>query len=332
MSSLGSRDRAIVRRIEARCEAGADAEDLLEALVSEIWPYMELVGACWHRTDPATGVPVSSGRRGNPPGDFRRSLHFEFEREDYNRFAELADRRPPVSALSRATDGHLERSPRYREMLAPGGAADELRAAFPDAFGVWGALTLFSSTTFRDEHAKLVAAVAPTVTAALRAARRRGGDSEHGPPGVAILDAQDRITFTNDRARELLGAPETFPGIVHVLAVQARGGQAGSAPAIDRAGRWLAMAASPLDGGEKGMVVVVVQPAAEEGPLEIALRAHGVSAREREVVTLAIRGRSAREIAERLYLSTSTVEDHLKSVYRKTGTSGRAHLAQLAYG
>ncbi len=155
---------------------------------------MDLMGACWHRTDPATGVPVSSGRRGNPPGDFRRSLHYELERDDYNRFAELADRRRPVATLSDATGGQLDRSPRYREMIAPAGAADELRAAFGDAFGVWGALTQFSRKTVEHKHVELIAAAAPAMTAAMRAAAQHRA---HLEPLVQrawpSFDAKDRI-------------------------------------------------------------------------------------------------------------------------------------------
>jgi DNA-binding CsgD family transcriptional regulator len=61
-----------------------------------------------------------------------------------------------------------------------------------------------------------------------------------------------------------------------------------------------------------------------------AARAVGVqplTAREREVALLAARGRSSREIADTLYLSTRTVETHLARVYRKLGISTRSGLA-----
>lgn len=49
--------------------------------------------------------------------------------------------------------------------------------------------------------------------------------------------------------------------------------------------------------------------------------------REREVVELAARGLSNREIAERLYLSVRTVHTHLHRAYAKLGTSDRDQLA-----
>ena len=52
-----------------------------------------------------------------------------------------------------------------------------------------------------------------------------------------------------------------------------------------------------------------------------------LTAREREVALLAAGGRSSRDIADRLYLSTRTVETHLARVYRKLGITTRSELA-----
>ncbi len=51
-----------------------------------------------------------------------------------------------------------------------------------------------------------------------------------------------------------------------------------------------------------------------------------LSNREREIATLAGRGLSSREIAERLYLSIRTVDNHLQKVYSKLGITGRDQL------
>ena len=55
--------------------------------------------------------------------------------------------------------------------------------------------------------------------------------------------------------------------------------------------------------------------------------------REREVAMLAAAGQSSRAIAERLYLSVRTVDNHLSRIYAKLGVSSRAELAAaLAQG
>jgi DNA-binding CsgD family transcriptional regulator len=62
-------------------------------------------------------------------------------------------------------------------------------------------------------------------------------------------------------------------------------------------------------------------------PLARGAGVEPLTAREREVALLAAGGRSSREIADVLYLSTRTVETHLARVYRKLGISTRSELA-----
>lgn len=49
--------------------------------------------------------------------------------------------------------------------------------------------------------------------------------------------------------------------------------------------------------------------------------------REREVLSLVGRGLRAREVADQLQISSHTVRDHLKSIYRKLDVSSRAEVA-----
>ena len=49
--------------------------------------------------------------------------------------------------------------------------------------------------------------------------------------------------------------------------------------------------------------------------------------REREVLSLVGRGLRAREVADPLQISSHTVRDHLKSIYRKLDVSSRAEVA-----
>lgn len=53
-----------------------------------------------------------------------------------------------------------------------------------------------------------------------------------------------------------------------------------------------------------------------------------ISKAERRVAALATSGRSNRQIAERLYITVSTVEQHLTRVYRKLGVRSRTELSQ----
>ena len=49
--------------------------------------------------------------------------------------------------------------------------------------------------------------------------------------------------------------------------------------------------------------------------------------REREIALLAADGLTTRVIAERLYLSARTVDNHLARIYTKLGISNRSELA-----
>ena len=58
----------------------------------------------------------------------------------------------------------------------------------------------------------------------------------------------------------------------------------------------------------------------------------GLTAREREIVSLVLAGRSARAIADTLVISERTVETHVAAAYRKLGVSNRAELASVVAG
>ena len=60
--------------------------------------------------------------------------------------------------------------------------------------------------------------------------------------------------------------------------------------------------------------------------MRVDLRFVSLTAREREVASLAARGMTNREIADNLYLSPRTVENHLQRVYEKLGVSRREEL------
>jgi DNA-binding CsgD family transcriptional regulator len=56
----------------------------------------------------------------------------------------------------------------------------------------------------------------------------------------------------------------------------------------------------------------------------------GLSARERELVTLVAQGRTDAQITAQLYISARTVSSHLDRIRDKTGARRRADLTSLA--
>jgi DNA-binding CsgD family transcriptional regulator len=68
----------------------------------------------------------------------------------------------------------------------------------------------------------------------------------------------------------------------------------------------------------------------ERSPKETALSLPTLTAREREVLAYVVAGRTYGEIARELVISEKTVSAHISNLLRKTGTSSRVELAQLA--
>ncbi len=335
------------RSVDAALQRNAVTPDaVIREFLSASWDLLGTSSSCWHQTDPASGLPVSSAVAGEPPGSLEWSLEFEYARPDVSRFSDLSERRSPVAAISTETGGARSSSARFREMIQPAGAADELRVAFRDPYGIWATLVVFTTRRMTAEDLNLVSAAVPLGTAALRAATAHAALAapaaacapDPGGPSVLILDAGDGVIAADATSRARLSVlPEeravTIPGVVSVLAAQARSGRAGaraSARMRGLDGRWLELDASALE-DDPGSVAVVIQPAAPDRIRDTVWRALGLTARERQIALRSAHGQSAKEIARELQISPWTVQDHLKAVYAKTGVNSRSGLSALAW-
>jgi DNA-binding CsgD family transcriptional regulator len=126
---------------------------------------------------------------------------------------------------------------------------------------------------------------------------------------------------------ELAGAAGDFEALgAMLLAAEAAGSAAAaSSGAGDRRAataslrRSSALAAACEGAATPGLFHLATVNTAAAAPL---------SGREREVVLLASTGMASKDIAERLYLSVRTVNNHLQHAYAKLGVTSRAGLAQ----
>jgi DNA-binding CsgD family transcriptional regulator len=93
----------------------------------------------------------------------------------------------------------------------------------------------------------------------------------------------------------------------------------------DAYGGWAILQASPLIGGDDDQVAVAIEPASGDQLLGLLLAAYGLTARERDLCREVIKG-ARPEIAGRLFISSNTVQDHLKSIFAKVGVRSRGEL------
>jgi DNA-binding NarL/FixJ family response regulator len=94
-----------------------------------------------------------------------------------------------------------------------------------------------------------------------------------------------------------------------------------------RSGQWLVVHASRLSGrGAPGETAVILEPARAAEVAPLLLQAYGLTRREAEVAQAVLHGLGTAGIASRLSISEATVQQHLKSVFDKTGVSSRREL------
>jgi DNA-binding CsgD family transcriptional regulator len=169
-------------------------------------------------------------------------------------------------------------------------------------------------------------------------AAAEGGDAD---VGLLVLDADDGVSMANlaaGRWLDELGAGDRagarLPVVIPAVARQARA-VCGATPAELRpararvrtgSGRWLIVRGSLMGDGPESPVTVMIEPArrAEMAPLMAA--AYGFTDGERRVTELVAQGLSTRQIAGRLHVSAYTVQDHLRSIFAKSGTGSRGDL------
>lgn len=334
------------RRIDALAAEALTAQQLLEAVATELRAAVPIDALVMAATDPDTMLALGAGVAQDMPRTVCAPFwEYEFEVPDYNKFTDLAAGPHQVADLHAATGGRPERSPRWREFRTHLDADAELRATFNAGGRGWGMLHANrAGRGFDEQEVAFVAKVAPVVGRALRAslvahpARSTAGRG----PGMAIIGVDHRVVSATPEAlawfkevESLYPLPDpTFafdmPSEVMVAAQEARARRAAVRTRVrTRSGVWLLIHASCLQGGDEA--AVVIEPAKASEVAALIVDAYGLTPREVDVARRLARGLATSEIARELHLSRYTVQDHLKSVYEKTGVSSRGELVAKMY-
>ena len=352
----------VFAEVKRLCYAGLDAATLRHRVTARMQRAVPFDGSVTFTMDPSSGLITDAliEEMGDERGLQLFLEHVCFE-DDVLEFNWMARNRLPVGLLSEATGGKLERALRYRELIGPAGFGYELRGALSTGTELWGGLCLTREKGRPDFEARevaLVRRVAPHVGAGLRAAilqQELSADQDSGDDaaGVLILDQRGRIVQHNaaaerrlrelgelgERWREGEGLPAPVWAVLGALkrALKPdtdRDLNAGPRLRVrSRAGRWLTLQASWTEPTltRPSESVVIVAPAGPKEVLRLTATGYGLSRREQEVVDLAVRGASTRQISQALFISEYTVKDHLANIFEKVGVRGRRELVKRLY-
>jgi DNA-binding CsgD family transcriptional regulator len=205
---------------------------------------------------------------------------------------------------------------------------------------VLGSLTLVrpDAHPFGDDDVTRAGALAAPLAQAFR--QFVAGDVLRPPvrasaPGVVMLGSDHAILGITQTARDSLRVlwpndPQVddrkLVGVLWNSVYLARQTGRRAVSRIPTPDGWLAVHAEPFESADPGAVAVTVEPALGEELLPVLAAWYRVTPAELGVVRQATGGLAAKQIARKLDLSLHTVNDHLRSVYRKTGAAGRDEL------
>jgi DNA-binding CsgD family transcriptional regulator len=210
-----------------------------------------------------------------------------------------------------------------------------------------GALGLYREPgrqLFDDAELGFVQAVAPSLAEGARRALLVGEavDPEGADaPGLVVLAHDGEIESTTPGVEQWLqGLPDgdwdagRLPSAVLAVAGRAlrsaehpdQSGEVAVSRVLSRSGAWVVLHGAALVSGGARRVAVIVEPAHPARIAPLLMSVYGLTVREQEVTRLVLQGNSTAEIAERLVVSAHTVQQHLKSIFDKTGVRSRRDL------
>jgi DNA-binding CsgD family transcriptional regulator len=346
---MGRRERNRCReRIAAMIDADLDAEQVRRNAIGELRRAIGFARWCWPLTDPDTGLAMSGIGEFDFAPSLSRLVALE-EQGDVTSKPRLMVGPSASVALSAATRGDLTRSRRWRECLHPYGIGDEVMTVCRDRYGCWGSVELMRDSddrAFDEEDVRLLGDLAPILGTVLRrrvvrGAEGRAGDAGGRPPGTIILggdlSATGRTASVYDWLADLTAGNMLPPAVYEIGArVLTPPELAHCLPACvrvrTRSGRWCAIEGARLEGDESPRVVITIRSATADEIFDVLCKAYGLSGRERQLVSLARGGRATVQLARILGISQYTVQDHLKTIFDKTGVRSRRELMSHLVG
>lgn len=338
--------RARVERVVRACGSHDDQRSLRLAVLDEIRSVVGFDAYAWLLTDPETEVGAA------PLADVPCLLELpSLIRLKYqtivNRWTGLD---VPVGLLRGATGDERERSLVWRDLLAGYDVGDVASVVFRDRFGCWGFLDLWrigSKAEFKAQEAEFLTSIAEPITEALRRCQARTfslARTEMYRTGPVVLVMSPNIevkaqTPETEKYLRLLMPPnadrQPIPAGAYNVSAQLLAVESvvdhhhPSARVHLSDGTWLTLRAARIGGQEPADeqdIAVSIELSSTNERTSLFARAFGLSVREAELLSELVTGADTRQIAQRMFLSENTIQDHLKSIFDKTATRNRRTL------
>jgi DNA-binding NarL/FixJ family response regulator len=352
VTAITAHSRAIERIFRVCRTTTADALSLRLAVLAEIRRVVKFDAYAWLLTDPET--EVGSAPLADVPcvPELPRLIRLKYLTA-INRWTRLD---VPVGLLRESTGDHPERSLVWREMLSRYGVTDVASLVFRCRYGCWGFLDLWRSaagSSFTDGDAEFLTAIAKPVAEALRRCQANTfsltapAKVRVGPVVLVLspdLAVRAQTLETNEYLRLLIPPDadrQPIPAGAYNVAAQLLSVEAGidDHPPTARVhlsgGVWVTLRAARIGTASATAeqdIAVAIEAASPAERMALYGRACALSARELELLGHLITGSDTRGIAQEMFLSENTVQDHLKSIFAKTGTSNRRTLLARAVG
>ncbi|WP_067813334.1 helix-turn-helix transcriptional regulator [Nocardia inohanensis] len=333
-------------KITRLCAEPHDLVALWEAsaeVLAEVVPHYWT--PCFYTLDPASLLMTSHFHRGLDefPGDWLVSEYYD---EDVNQLADVARSASGISTLHEATHGNPSSSPRWHRNMTMGGDQELVTRLRTRSGEVWGALALYREPDrplFSTAEQSFVRSVAPTLAEGARAALLLGQARQPDfadSPGLLILDGDGRVeSATPGVERRLAELPDgdqdsgRLPSAVLALAGRTLRaadhpdrGEVSVVRVLSRTGTWIVLHGACLNSTGARRVAVIIEPAHPGRLYPLLMSAYGLTEREKDLTRLVLQGASTSQIATELVLSAHTVQQHLKSIFDKTGVRSRRDL------
>jgi hypothetical protein len=204
--------RAVARRADdlvRRCYSGLRGPAFQVEVVRAIHALLPVDAVFLATADPGTLLLTGIFAEEPLAGVADQFLDNEFGQVDVNKFQSLATGPRHVATLDSATHGGRAGSARYRDIMAPLGLGDELRAALVTPSGCWGYLCLHRAESpygFTPAEVRMVGRLAASLGNGCRLSLAAPGTEGIAAiaPGVVVLHPDHTLAAITGEAERLL--------------------------------------------------------------------------------------------------------------------------------